>query len=178
MSRRFATCAQLGLSRFKYATDDEAAIAVSEQAQRYNKGRRYKKRPRVSFGEYDSSRMSRDSETTSKRYGKLDHLALPDDVRADLDRQEERRKKGGFRKFAANSALSWQNALKFEAKDILKVHPARHTDPFCKENKLGTSSLRQSKTQYVKANAFSIVMPSFHGKIIKHHIKKDLSAKW
>ena len=191
--------------RSKFIPDEEAHIALSEQALRYNKGRRRNKRAKLSFGEYDSSRYSRDNDT-SKRYGKLDHLALPDDVRADLDRQEERRKKGGFRNTVSRTVLSRQNALKFAAKDIVQVQvcqpsrlasllfsmdltlctsfhcmqPATHHDPFSKDReKLGTATLRQSRTKYIKANSFSCIIPSIHGNIIQNHITAvDLTDKW
>ncbi len=121
------------LFRFKFIPDDEAVIALREQAQRYN-GRRRKKRARLSFGESKSRRMSRDSEFTNPHNDKLDSsVPLPDYLKAKIDREEDIRKKGGVVNTISNNALKWQNTFTIDAKDIVQVQPATHIDPFSKE---------------------------------------------
>lgn len=165
--------------QFKFIPDDEAVIALREQEQRYN-GRRRKKKARVSFGEFASHRMSRDSATVTTHNEKLDSsVPLPDYLKAKIDREEDFRKKGGVLNTISHNALAWQNTFAVESKLIVQVQPATHIDPFSKEGeKLGTSSLRQSSTKYVKRNTFSVIVPSMQGKLIQDHSSIDLTEKW
>ena len=161
---------------YRYVPDDEAIIALREQEQRYN-GRRRKKKARLSFGVNEHRRES-DNAFLS---GKLDaSVPLPDYLKAKIDRDEDNRKKGGIKNAITHNALNWMNAGTIEAKDIVQVQPATHVDPFARDgNKLGTSSLRQSETQYVKRNAFSIILPSTRGAFVqKHFPSMDLGEKW
>ena len=162
----------------KFVGDDEAVIALREQNQRYNNGRRRKKKARYSFGEFESRRISRDSEVTN--LDKLDSsVPLPDYLKAKYDREEEVRKKGGFRNVISHNAQNWQNALTIESKGIVQVQPATHIDPFTREGeKLGTASLRQSNTKYVKRNTFSVIVPSMQGKLLQEYSSIDLTEKW
>ena len=164
---------------YKYIPDDEAVIALREQEQRYN-GRRRKKKARLSFGEYNSRRSSRDSYTTLQNDKHDSVVPLPDYLKAKIDREEDIRKKGGLRKGVSFSALNWLNTGVIQAQDIIQVHPATHLDPFSKEgNTLGTSSLRLSGTKYVKNNTFSVILPSMQGKLVQKHFPSvDLSEKW
>jgi hypothetical protein len=68
---------------FKYVPDDEAVIALKEQAQRYN-GRRRKKKARLSLGERESRRTSRDSQTTIQTDKHHAVVPLPDYLKARL----------------------------------------------------------------------------------------------
>ena len=89
--------------------EDEAVIALKEQAQRYNNGRRRrKKKARMSFGEFGNrSRMSYDSETTYQTNDKLDSsVPLPDYLKAKIDREEDIRKNRGVRNAIANKQLN------------------------------------------------------------------------
>jgi len=161
--------------QFKFIPDDEAVIALKEQAQRYN-GRRRKKKARVSYGD-----MSHGSETTDQIEEKLDSSAvpLPDYLKAKIDREEDIRKKGGVLNAISNKSLNWQNTMAVETKDIVQIQPASHIDPFSKEgDKLGTSSLRQSNTKYVKRTTLSVIVPSIRGKIVQDYSKVDLTEKW
>jgi hypothetical protein len=161
---------------YKYIPDDEAVIALREQEQRYN-GSRRKKRARLSFG-VNESRRDCDSNSHNE---KLDStVPLPDYLKAKIDREEDIRKKGGLKNAVSHTALSWLNTGVLEAKDIVQVHPSTHIDPFSKEGtKLGTSSLRQSETKYVKNNTFSVILPSVQGRFVqKHFASVDLTEKW
>lgn len=161
---------------YRYIPDDEAVIALREQEQRYN-GRRRKKRARLSFG---VNEHRRDSDNAVLN-GKLDaSVPLPDYLKAKIDRDIDNRKKGGIKNAMTYSALNWLNTGEIEAKDIVQVHPATHVDPFARDgNKLGTSSLRQSETKYVKNNAFSIILPSTRGSFVQNHFPSmDLGEKW
>ena len=170
--------------QFKFMPEDEAVIALKEQAQRYN-GRRRKKKARLSFGEFGSrNRMSYDSETTNQT--KLDSsVPLPDYLKAKIDREEDIRKKGGVRNAIAKNHLTWQNTFTIEANDIVEIQPASKIDPFSKEgDKLGTSTLRQSSTKYVKNTTFSVIVPSWQGKFVQDCARKlgsssvDLTENW
>ena len=149
-------------------------IALKEQAQRYN-GRRRRKKARVSFGG-----RSVGSETTDHSGDKVDSsVPLPDYLKAKIDREEDIRKKGGVLNAVSNKTLNWQNALTIEAKDIVQIQPASHIDPFSKEgDQLGTSSLRQSSTKFVKRTTFSVIVPSMQGKLVQNYSKVDLTEKW
>ena len=163
-------------------------IALKEQAQRYNNGRRRrKKKARMSFGEFGNrSRMSYDSETTYQTNDKLDSsVPLPDYLKAKIDREEDIRKNRGVRNAIANKQLNYQNTLTVEAKNIVHVQPATHVDPFSKESeKLGTSSLRQSSTKYIKNTTFSVIVPSWQGIFVQDCANKlgntsiDLTENW
>lgn len=170
--------------QFKFMPEDEAVIALKEQAQRYN-GRRRKKKARLSFGEFGSrNRMSYDSETTNQT--KLDSsVPLPDYLKAKIDREEDIRKKGGVRNAISKNHLTWQNTFTIEANDIVEIQPASKIDPFSKEgDKLGTSTLRQSSTKYVKNTTFSVIVPSWQGKFVQDCARKlgsssvDLTENW
>ena len=168
--------------------EDEAVIALKEQAQRYNGRLRKKKKARLSFGEFGSrtSRMSYDSETTNQNNDKIDSsVPLPDYLKAKIDRDEDIRKKGGFRNAIANNHLYWQNTFTIEAQDIVQIQPATHIDPFSKDDeKLGTSTLRQSSTKYVKNSTFPVIVPSWQGKLVQEYSSKlcntsiDLTENW
>jgi hypothetical protein len=164
---------------FKYVPDDEAVIALKEQAQRYN-GRRRKKKARLSFGERESGRMSRDSQTTNQTDKHHAVVPLPDYLKAKIDREEDIRKNAGIRNVISHSTLTWQNTGKVEARDIVQLHPAISIDPFSKDEiKLGTASLRRSGTPYVKANTFSIILPSMQGNFVQERFSSvDLNKKW
>jgi hypothetical protein len=164
---------------YKYVPDDEATIALKEQEQRYNGGRR-KKKARMSLGERDSRRKSRDSETNSQIDKQQSSVPLPDYLKAKQDREEDIRKHAGIRNAISHSNLTWQNAGKIEAQEIVQLHPATHIDPFSNdEEKLGTSSLRRSGTPYVKANTFSIISPSLQGRFVQKRFSNvDLNKKW
>ena len=166
-------------ARFKYIPDDEAVIALKEQAQRYNACRRQKK-ARLSCGESESRRMSRESETTNQHNEKLDvTVPIPDYLKVKIDREEDIRKKGGFLNAISNKALYQKNDLTIGAKDIVQVQPATHVDPFSKESEeLGTSSLRQSSTEYESRTTFSIILPSLQGTLLRDYSDIDLSEKW
>ncbi len=164
---------------YKYVPDDEAVIALKEQEQRYN-GRRRKKKARVSLGDRDSRRFSRDSQGTNQSDKHHSAVPLPDYLKAKIDREEDIRKNAGIKNAVSHSTLTWQNAGKLEAKDIVQLHPANSIDPFSKEEiKLGTSSLRRSGTPYVKANTFSIISPSMQGNFVQERFSNvDLNKKW
>lgn len=164
---------------YKYVPDDEAVIALKEQEQRYN-GRRRKKKARVSLGDRDSRRFSRDSQGTNQTDKHHSAVPLPDYLKAKIDREEDIRKNAGIKNAVSHSTLTWQNAGKLEAKDIVQLHPANSIDPFSKEEiKLGTSSLRRSGTPYVKANTFSIISPSMQGNFVQERFSNvDLNKKW
>lgn len=165
---------------YKYVPDDEAVIALKEQEQRYN-GRRRTKKARLSFGERDCRRTSRDSETTNQTDKHHSAVPLPDYLKAKIDREEDIRKNAGIRNAISHSTLTWQNAGKVEARDIVQLHPATHIDPFSKldEDKLGTASLRRSGTPYVKSNTFSIITPSIQGHFVQERFSSvDLNKKW
>lgn len=166
-------------ARFKYIPDDEAVIALKEQAQRYNTCRRQKK-ARLSCGESESRRMSRESETTNQHNEKLDvTVPIPDYLKVKIDREEDIRKKGGFLNAISNKALYQKNDLTIGSKDIVQVQPATHVDPFSKEGgELGTSSLRQSSTEYDNRTTFSIILPSLQGTLLRDYSDIDLSEKW
>lgn len=166
-------------ARFKYIPDDEATIALKEQAQRYNVCRRQKK-ARLSCGESESRRMSRESETTNQNIDKLDaSVPIPDYLKVKIDREEDMRKKGGFLNAISNNVLYRKNELSIEAKDIVQVQPATHIDPFSKEDEeLGTSSLRQSSTAYENRKTFSVIVPSLQGRLVRDYSDIDLSEKW
>eukprot|EP00985_Skeletonema_marinoi_P019499 scaffold11205_cov191-Skeletonema_marinoi.AAC.1 len=168
---------------YKYMPDDEAVIALKEQEQRYN-GRRKKKKARVSLGERDSRRTSRDSQTTNQTEKHHSVVPLPDYLKAKIDREEDIRKNAGIRNAVSHSTLTWQNAGKLEAREIVQLHPANSIDPFSISKgetnpKLGTASLRRSGTPYVKANTFSIISPSMQGKFVQERFSSvDLNKKW
>ena len=165
---------------YKYAPDDEAVIALKEQAQRYN-GRRRKKKARLSLGERDSRRTSRDSQTTNQTDKHNSVVPLPDYLKAKIDREEDIRKNAGIRNAISHNTLTWQNAGKLEARDIVQLHPAISRDPFSSDDnvKLGTTSLRRSGTPYVKSNTFSIISPSMQGNFVQERFSSvDLNKKW
>eukprot|EP00984_Skeletonema_dohrnii_P021134 scaffold10483_cov127-Skeletonema_dohrnii-CCMP3373.AAC.5 len=168
---------------YKYMPDDEAVIALKEQEQRYN-GRRKKKKARVSLGERDTRRTSRDSQTTNQTEKHHSVVPLPDYLKAKIDREEDIRKNAGIRNAVSHSTLTWQNAGKLEAREIVQLHPANSIDPFSISKgetnpKLGTASLRRSGTPYVKANTFSIISPSMQGKFVQERFSSvDLNKKW
>lgn len=165
-------------SRFKFIPDDEAVIALREQAQRYN-GRRRKKKARLSFGEFESQRTSLDSDAVTQGSNPDSSVPLPDYLKAKIDREEEVRKKGGLLNAVSHNALDWRNSLTVATGDIVQVQPATHVDPFSREGeKLGTAGLRQSRTKYVKRNAFSVIVPSLHGKMVRDYSSIDLTEKW
>ena len=125
--------------------------------------------------------MSHGSETTDQIEEKLDSSAvpLPDYLKAKIDREEDIRKKGGVLNAISNKSLNWQNTMAVETKEIVQIQPASHIDPFSKEgDKLGTSSLRQSNTKYVKRTTLSVIVPSIRGKIVQDYSKVDLTEKW
>ena len=167
------------LYRFKYIPDEEAVIALKEQAQRYDRFRRQKK-ARLSPRELDSQKMSRNSDIATQITDKHESMVpLPDYVKAKIDREEDIRKNGVFRHAIANRSLNWRNSLMIEAKDIVQVQPATHIDPFSKEGeKLGTLSLRQSNTEYVKHTTLSVIIPSIYGQFIRDYSRIDLTQKW
>ena len=153
-------------------------IALKEQAQRYDRFRPQKK-ARVSCKEVDSRRTSRNSESATLMSDKHEaSVPLPDYVKAKIDREEDIRKNGVFRHAISNRSLNWWNSLTIEAKDIVQVQPATHIDPFSKVGELGTSSLRQSNTEYVKHNTLSVITPSIQGKLIRDYSRIDLTKKW
>ena len=161
---------------YRYVPDDEAIIALREQEQRYN-GRRRIKKARLSFGINDNRR---DSDNTIHNDNLDAIVPLPDYLKAKIDRDEDNRKKGGIKNAIYYSALNWLNAGEIEAKNIVEVHPAIHEDPFDR-TKLGTWSLRQSDTKYIKNNTFSIILPSKQGALFLKHfpnISVNLNEKW
>ena len=163
--------------QFKYVPDDEAVIALKEQAQRYNVCRREKK-ARVSYeSETQTPRMSLESGATSQKPDVS--VPIPDYLKVKIDREEEKRKIGGFLNAIAIDALKRKNDLSIEAQDLVQVQPATHIDPFSKEgNEHGTSSLRQSDTVYDSNTTFSIIVPSLHGRFIRDYSEIDFSEKW
>lgn len=170
----------LTIHRFKFIPDEEAVIALKEQAQRYDRFRRQKK-ARLNSGELESRRMSRDSENNATQITDKHEssVPLPDYVKAKIDREEVIRKNGVFRHAIANETLKWQNSCTLEAKDIVQVQPATHLDPFSKEvEKFGTASLRLSNTEYVKHTTLSVIVPSIQGKLIRDYSRMDLTKKW
>ena len=161
---------------YRYIPDDEAVIALREQEQRYN-GRRCNKKARLSFG-VNEPRRDIDSAIHNDI---LDaSVPLPDYLKAKIDRDEDNRKKGGIRNTITHSTLRWMNTGTIAAADIVQVHPATHVDPYARDgNKLGTWSLRQSETKYVKNNAFSVILPSVQGSFVQKHFPSlDLGEKW
>jgi hypothetical protein len=166
-------------ARIKYIPDDEAEITLKEQAQRYNACRRQKK-ARLSCGESESRRMSRESETANQPNEKLDvTVPIPDYLKVKIDREEDIRKKGGFLNAISKKALYRKNESTIGAKDIVQVQPATHVDPFSKEGEeLGTSSLRQSSTEYENRTTFSVILPSLHGQLLRDYSDIDLSEIW
>ena len=158
---------------YRYLPDDDAVIALREQEQRYN-ARRRKKKARLSFG---VNEHRRDDDHSAKVDASV---PLPDYLKAKIDRDEDNRKRGGIKNTITHNALTWLNTGVIEAKDIVQVHPATHVDPFAADgSKLGTASLRQSETKYVKNNAFSIILPSARGAFVqKHFPSMDLNEKW
>lgn len=167
----------------KFIPDEEADIALKEQAQRYNTRRR-KKKARISFGESQPNRKSCGSETTNQSDRLDSSVPLPDYLKAKIDREDDNRKKRGFLNAISNNTLAWKNTLAIESKDIVQVQPASHIDPFSKQgDELGTASLRQSKTQYEKGTTLSIIIPSrIQGKFVQGHATLfgdiDLTDKW
>eukprot|EP00804_Cyclotella_cryptica_P011221 CCRYP_007732-RA/>CCRYP_007732-RA protein AED:0.04 eAED:0.04 QI:151/1/1/1/1/1/8/72/1904 len=161
---------------YRYIPDDEAVIALREQEQRYN-GRRRNKRARISFG---VNEPRRDSDSAIHNDIVDASVPLPDYLKAKIDRDEDNRKKGGIRNTITHSALRWLNTGMIAAADIVQVHPASHVDPYARDgNKLGTQSLRQSETKYVKNNAFSVILPSVQGSFVQKHFPSiDLGEKW
>ena len=161
--------------RFKFTPDDEAVIALREQAQRYNV--RQRKKARLSFGEFASRRTHGDGDSLDLHTDSS--VPLPDYLKAKIDREEDIRKRGGILKTASLHALAWKNTFVIEGKDVVQVQPGSHIDPFSKEgDKLGTLSLRQSNTKYVKRNTFSVIMPTVRGKIVQNYSSVDLTEKW
>lgn len=154
-------------------------IALKEQAQRYDRSRRQKK-ARLSTKELESRRLSRNSESATQTNDKRgSSVPLPDYVKAKIDREEDIRNKGVFRRAIANKSLNWRNSFTLEAKDIVQVQPATHIDPFSKEGeKFGTSSLRQSNTEYEKHTTLSVIIPSIQGHLIRDYSRMDLTQKW
>jgi hypothetical protein len=124
--------------------------------------------------------MSRESETTNQHNEKLDvTVPIPDYLKVKIDREEDIRKKGGFLNAISNKALYQKNDLTIGSKDIVQVQPATHIDPFSKEGgELGTSSLRQSNTEYDNRTTFSIILPSLQGTLLRDYSDIDLSEKW
>lgn len=134
--------------------------------------------------------MSTDSGTINQNDTPDLSVPLPDYLKAKKDREEDIRKKGGIMNIISHNALNWQNTRTIDSKNIVQVHPAVHIDPFSKEDdKLGTSSLRQSGTKYVERNTFSVIVPSIPGKAIQDYssmvgkvfpdyTSKDLTEKW
>ena len=167
---------------YRYVPDDEAVIALKEQEQRYNKrGRRRKKKARLSLGERESRRTSSDSQTTNQTEKLNSAVPLPDYLKAKIDREEDNRKNAGIKNAISNSSLAWYNTGKLDAREIVQLHPASSLDPVSLkkgEEKLGTYSLRRSKTPYVKANTFSIILPSVQGNFVQDRFSKDLNKIW
>jgi hypothetical protein len=164
--------------RFKFIPEEEAEIALKEQAQRYDRFRR-QKRAKLNSRELHSRRTSRDSENATKNNDKHDSsVPLPDYVKAKIDREEDIRKKGVLRHAISNKSLNWRNSFTIAARDIIKIHPATHIDPFSKVKKQGTASLRQSYTEYVKHATFSVIIPSIHGELFRNYSRINLTEKW
>jgi hypothetical protein len=156
---------------------------LKEQAQRYNVCRREKK-ARVSYegsetqrSESQTPRMSLESGGTSQKPDVS--VPIPDYLKVKIDREEEKRKIGGFLNAIAIDALKRKNDLSIEAQDLVQIQPATHIDPFSKEgDEYGTSSLRQSDTVYDSNTTFSIIVPSLHGRFIRDYSEIDFSEKW
>ena len=162
--------------QISYVSPEDAVIALKEQRLRFNKNFDDSHRSTSSScskgwsDTFSTSGSARESEA-------LHSFSVPDYIAAEKYRGTM--SKVGISQMLIDATLKAANAGLVKASDIIAVHPATHSDPFSSDGQLGTSTLRDSVSQYTEKNTFSLILPAINLSLPSTKSSlKQISEKW
>ena len=156
---------QDGGDTIQYQTVDyhEAMTAFKEQRVRYN----LTKDVQAQSWSFETDPAGDDTDPNN-------HFTIPDYVAAQQYREKMSRERGVLRT-VNELAKQVVRTGSLKAADIVAVHPARTQDPRSHNSKLGTSTLRRSKSNHSSEYSFSVVLRV--GRLANSSID-ELEDKW